>query len=390
MLVKSPFSPFSGYGADGLGMLRALVKWGCDVYVQPTWVDTPIPRDLLPLFGKSLSPPFDLAINHWDPGNLGIGIAPRQATRLAIAWTMWEFDNPPGRTIGAFFSNAHAGLATLKERLKWYDLVLGYDPVTMKAIAPYCAPHTGRGVLQGGYEAADWKPAERDWFGERFGFVMHGALNMRKCPWTAIQAFNELKYEHPEEFAGATLSLHNTIGGIPQELEEAIPRTRVYQQTFSAEDLARFYGANHVLLAPSLGEGKNLPALEMLATGGTVIATDFGGHKMWPLGEVGWPLPYTLRPLIEGRPRGPHAAVVSVADLKDAMWEAYTNRGEAKRRGEMGTKLIPQQCDWNVVIEHLWERIRDLVPHNGALIYDMAHRCRRQDWGRDPKRLLGG
>lgn len=364
-------------------MVRALHKWGCDVYVQPTWVDVPVPRDLLPLLGKTLMPPFDVTINHWDPGNLSITPTARQATRLAVAWTMWEFANPPGKKRGAFYGAKPGFLSGMRERLQWYDLVLGYDPVTIMAVAPYCAKHTSRGVLQGGYEAADWKPAERDWFGERFGFVMHGALNARKCAWTSVQAFNELKYEHPTDFAGATLSLHNTIGGIPQELEDAIPRLRIFQQMFSHEELTRYYNSNHVLLAPSLGEGKNLPALEMLATGGTVLGTDFGGHKMWPLGEVGWPLEYTLRPLMDKYPNGPQGAAVAVETLKDAMWEVYNNRGEAKRRGELGSKLIPAQCDWNVVIERFWQRIKDLVPHNGELIYNKAQACRRQTWSQD-------
>src|SRR5882724_3081623 len=97
VLLKSPlpFSMFSGYGTDGFGLLRALHEWGCEVYPQPTWVDVPIPRDLLPLFGRELRPPFDLLINHWDPAHLGITRGARQCSRVAVAWTMWEFANGP-------------------------------------------------------------------------------------------------------------------------------------------------------------------------------------------------------------------------------------------------------------------------------------------------------
>lgn len=376
VLVKSPFSLFSGYGNDGFGMLRALLNWGCDVYAQPTWLDTPVPADLLHLFGKALSPPFDLTINHWDPGDLELGFAPRQATRLAVAWTMWEFmaGSTPKSALRSF---THARTKDLSERLKWYDLVLGYDPVSIQAIAPWCAEHTGRGMLQGGYESKDWKPVKRDWTGERFGFCMHGALNSRKCPWTAIQAFNELKHEHPE-FEPARLTIHNTVGGIPKEIEQAIPGLRVFQESFSDATLHEFYAANHVLVAPSMGEGKNLPALEMMSTGGTVAATNVGGHTMWMRGDIAYPLDFQWGPIFPNKPRGAQGAMVPVQAVKDAMWEAFTNREGARARGDLAAKLIPEMCDWSVVIEGLFRRCRDLVPHNGQLIYTMAQECKRQ------------
>jgi glycosyltransferase involved in cell wall biosynthesis len=361
-------------------MIRALKNWGCDVYVQPTWVDAPIPKDVLPLFGKPLTPPFDLTINHWDPGNLDLGMAPRKATRLAVAWTMWEFMAGPAGPTSALRSFGHSGTKTLRDRLQWYDLVLGYDPVSIQALAPYCPKSAGRGILQGGYESKDWPAVERDWFGEKFVFLMHGALNARKQPWLAIQAFNELKAEQPE-FEPAVLAVHNTVGGIPQEIEKAIPGLRIYQDAFDNETLQRFYQAGHVLLSPSLGEGKNLPALEMLSTGGTVIATNVGGHTMWIRDDIAYALDYTLTPVFPDKPRGAQGAAVSVQDLKDAMWAAFSDRGAAKARGDLGAKLIPQMCDWSVVVEGLFRRCNDLVPHNGEMIYEMAQECHRApDW----------
>lgn len=376
VLVKSPFSIFSGYGQDGFGLIRALSRWGCDVYVQPVWVDTPIPRDLLPLFGKKLTPPFDLTINHWAPPSIELGETPRRATRLAIAWTMWEFMQ--GETGSAFTGFPVAKVRTMKERLRWFDLVLGYDPVSIQAMTPFCAEHTGRGLLQGGYPSGDWPKQERDWHGDRFGFIMHGALNGRKQPWLAIEAFNTLRAEHPDTFGKhATLSLHTSVGGIPAEIENIMPKVKVFQETFDHETLLDFYKYNHMLLAPSLGEGKNLPALEMLSTGGTVAATDVGGHAMWMRGDIAYPLAWTPAPIYEDKPRGPRGAQVAVQTLKDAMWSAYSNRAEAKAKGDLAASLIPQQCDWSVVVENLFRRCRDLVPHNGELIYNMAQDCKK-------------
>lgn len=390
VLVKSPFSQYSGYGADGFGMLRALRNWGCDVYPQPQWVDVPIPADLIGLFTKTLEGPFDLTINHWSPGELGLRPEAREMTRCAVAWTMWEFAGHTDPETGKYTSGLipHCNKrGTLRKRLELFDLILGYDSVTTEVLGPYVPKRRGKkgdgvpvGVLQGGYESGDWrKNGNRDWFTETdFMFGMHGALGPRKNAWLVVQAFNELKHEHPEEFAGAKLGLHSLAPGLFPELNDIMrdKRVRVFLEPWTHDHLQAFYDACHVLLAPSRGEGKNLPALEAMTTGCVVAATNFGGHTAW-LGEAyAYPLGYTLEPTFPGRPDAAHDARVSLDELKSVMWHIYTHRAEAREKAELASTIIPQMCDWAVVVENLFRRIRDLVPYNGALIYDMAMRAK--------------
>jgi glycosyltransferase involved in cell wall biosynthesis len=382
-LIKSPFSQYSGYGNDGFGLARALHQWGCDVYLQPMWVDVPVPRDLLPLLGKELRAPFDLLINHWDPAHLAITPEARQCTRVAVAWTMWEFAGGPGKD-----GKGVSGLvphcdnrSTLRKRLRWYDMVLGYDPVSLDALDPYIPAKVHRGVLQGGFDASEWKTVERDWFGERFGFIMHGALNDRKAPWTAIQAFNELKFEKGEEFEAATLALHTSAPGklFPElNVPFAPQKIRIFVDSFDRPTLDNFYASAHCLLAPSRGEGKNLPALEFQATGGVVAGTNFGGHTMWMNGDYAYPLDYTLAPTFEDKPWGAHDAKVSVEHMKDVIWHIFTHRAEAKAKAELASRLIPQMCDWSVVAEHLFRRIGDQVTGPGPEVAAQAFACRRE------------
>jgi glycosyltransferase involved in cell wall biosynthesis len=381
VLYKGPCSEFSGYGKDGFGIIRALHNWGCDVYVQPTWLDAPIPRDLLPLFAKELRAPFDLLINHWDPGNLNITPEARQCARVAVAWTMWEFAGGPGKD-----GKGTSGLvphcenrSTLRKRLRWYDLVLGYDQVSLDALEPYIPPKVHRGILQGGFDAGEWKKPERDWFSDRFGFIMHGALNDRKCPWTAIEAFQALKFEKGADFEGATLALHtNAPGKLFPELNEPFRNTkiRIFIDAFDKPTLDEFYAAGHCLLAPSRGEGKNLPALEFQATGGVVAATNFGGHTQWLNGEYAYPLDYQLRPTFEDKPWAAHDARVSVEHLKDVIWHIYTHRAEARQKGELASRIIPQMCDWPVVAENLFRRIGAEVTGPGPEVAAQAFACR--------------
>jgi hypothetical protein len=245
VLVKSPFSEFSGYGKDGFGMLRAFHEWGCDVYAQPAWLDVPIPRDLLPVFARELRGPFDLLVNHWDPSHLSITREARQFSRVAVAWTMWEFAGGPGKDgRGVSGLVPHCTNRTkLPGVLRWFDMLLGYDEVSLAALEPYTPRKVHRGVLQGGFDSQEWKYAERDWHGERFGFIMHGALNDRKCPWTAIEAFNQLKFEKGAEFEGASLALHTSAPGLLfPELNEPFKdqRIRVFIEAFDKGTLDEF------------------------------------------------------------------------------------------------------------------------------------------------------
>lgn len=407
VLVKSPFSGYSGYGNDGFGLLRALDRWGCDVYPQPMWVDVPIPKDLLHLFGKVLMPPFDITINHWDPEHLHITREARQCCRVAVAWTMWEFSPPPEGALKpckrhqaenlvmgepgcpdckppvmSGFTGFKAGQGTMFSRLRWFDMVLGYDEVTLAAVEPYRPRKVAASVLQGGYDSGDWKYYERDWGSDNFGFCMHGQLGSRKQPWVTVEAFSKLKYEKPEEFAGARLSLHtNTPGHLFPELN--VPweplRMRVYCDSFDRPTLQQFYEAHHVLLAPSRGEGKNLPALEFMTTGGAVAATNYGGHTQWLGGDWAYPLAYTLQATYGNKPWAAQDARVSVEHLAEVIWHIYTHRSEARRKAELARDYIIKTCDWQVVIENLFRRVRDTVTSNsvGPQVYDKAMRCRK-------------
>jgi glycosyltransferase involved in cell wall biosynthesis len=278
-------------------------------------------------------------------------------------------------------SQAH-GRDGIRKRLQWFDMVLGYDEVSLSAFTPFMSPKVYGGVLQGGYDSRLWKPIERDWHSERFQFLMHGALGNRKAPWTTIEAWHKLKAEKGDAFAGARLALHTSAPGVLfKELNEPFEHVgaKVFVGTIPALELKNLYAASHCLLAPSRGEGKNLPALEFMTTGGAVAATNYGGHRQWISGDWAYPLDYTLTPSFEDCPWGAHDAKVSVDHLAETIWHIYTHREEARQKAMRAQELIPKMCDWSVVVENLFRRIRDAVPSNnvGPQVYDKAMACRR-------------
>jgi glycosyltransferase involved in cell wall biosynthesis len=345
LLLKSPVNPHSGYGGDGVGLAQAFMKAGVDVYLDPAAVQAPLPPEVAELFCKRLDGPFDMTLHHWDPTHLGISPEARRGTSVTVAWTMWEMttlDNCDGRS-------------SLRKRLKDFDLVVGYDQVTTTALDPYVS--TNATTVQGGYWPRKWPQVARNWRSPTLRFCMVGALGPRKDPFLAIDAFRELREEHPD--VDIELNVKTVTPGLHSKMQDLIPGLRIYYDVWPEEVLRGFYGSNHVLLAPSHGEGKNLPALEMQSTGGVVIGTNWGGHTQWLSPSYAYPIDFTLEPLLKSRPQCQWAKA-SKQHLKEQMLHAYHHRDELERKGDLAATVIPSMCSWPKVVDRLMERVGEI------------------------------
>lgn len=364
VLVTTPASPFTGYGNDGIGLVQALLRRGVDVSWQPMEVQPPLPPEMAALLSRPLEAPFDLTIQHAPPGQLSFSTAARRSTGLSVAWTMWEFtslDNMEKRD-----------RRTLRERIADFDAFAGYDAVSLEAFGPYLADKTKPIKLQGGFSPEGIEYVERDWFSDTFRFCMVGQLHDRKDPFTAIQAFRSLKEGHPEEFAGAELHLKTSVPGLFPQMEQWVPGLKIHYATWPAEVLREFYAGCHVLLAPSRGEGKNLPALEFQAQGGAVIATDWGGHTEWLGEEYAYPLACEVLPVSPDKP-GCRSARASQERLAELMLHVYRDRAEVKRKAELASRTIPAMCSWDSAVSRLFDALaREFPEAGGSLRYQLG------------------
>lgn len=369
VLLRSAFSPMSGYGNDGIGIAQALLRAGVEVVIQPLHVDAPLPRDVAALFTRPVTPPFDVCVNHADPYLLGVGPEVRPVSGLVIGWTMWEYTS---------FEAEEELRRANGERVHWdkragtLDAVISYDPICDDAITAQL-PGLAHGVAQGGYDPRRWKSVARDWTDpEHFRFAMVGLLHERKDPFVAIEAFKQLKDEKPgawpDGFDGAELHLKTSVPGLHSSLESWCPKLRVHYAVWPEDVLTAFYGQMHVLLAPSRGEGKNMPALEFMSTGGTVIATNWGGHRGWLDDGWAYKLDYTLA--TETGASTTFSARASVEHLKTLMWKAYTDRAGARRRGDLAQQVIPQMCSWDKAMDTFFAAVAKAVPGRGEAIYN--------------------
>lgn len=352
ILLKTPIDSASGYGNDGLGLARALERLGNNVMLFPMNVAPPIPLEVASMLTKDYEPPFDLAIVHSDPSTLYVDEGTIGVSFRTVGWSMWEWEE---------FKPAGYTPKGLKKRLKPFDHLFCYDAVTEKALSPWIPAGVSHSILQGGYWAEDWPFLERDWFDGPFRFLMVGQLHSRKDPFAAIEAFNHLKLSHGDDF-NAELHLKTNVGGLHPAMEDAYPGLFIYHKYWDHAKMLELYRRCHVLLAPSKGEGKNLPALEMLSTGGTVIATDFGGHKTWLHEDYAYKLNYELVDF----PGEGHAARADKQHLADLMWRTYTERGEARQKGLVGARTVPAMFDWTPVARRLLDESMKIAPRQIA------------------------
>lgn len=354
ILLSSALDTMSGYGHDGCGLAMALDDAGHDVHLLPKWTTPPLPHPVAMMLTKPPPMPapdiFDLGIVHLPPMDLAATNIRPMCQRL-IASTMYEWEE-----------FRWAGWEQLIDDLTAtrYDLMVVPDQVSRQALSdPLVNPGVGIIMVPGGYDPDFWAEADRrrrDWTGT-FRYVMVGRLDRRKGVWDAVRAFGALKDEHGDAF-DAELILKTTLPHIvPDAVGERWKGITIHLEWWPGGRLREFYLDAHCYLAPSTGEGKNLPALEAATTGLPVIATDYGGMAEWISPEWAYPLSYELKDYPEGR-----AAQPRIEHLKTLMWEVYTDRQMAKSKGDLAARTLPAMVGWDSVVTKIVTAAQRLEP----------------------------
>lgn len=341
VLVRGPLDTTSGYGNDVVGMIRGFLALGVRTYVLPSHVTPPIPRDVAELLTREPEPPIDLTVIHMPPGEMDVPPGVRYMSERVIGWTMHEWTEYKFK-----------GKTKVKKVFSNLDMLLLYDTVSYLALSSFVKKDVPVSVLQGGYWSDDWPYVPRDFFNGPFRFGMLGRLSERKGPFVAVEAFSKLKAEHGDAF-DAELHLKTTVPGLHSQIERSYPGVRVHYAYWPQAEVLRFYSSLHCYVAPSRGEGKNVPALEAMTTGLPVIATNYGGHAAWLSNEYAYPLKYSMVDTELGAWADP-----DVDHLKELMWHVYTQREEARRKGELAARTIPALSDWTNVCRRALEQVQ--------------------------------
>lgn len=337
--LAGPYNAYTGYGNDLLGLAKALDAAGVDVVPVATSIMTGLPPEVAKLFCKDPAGKFDVLLRHVPPFDQAVPDYTRSKADLIVGWSMWEQSE-----LNRADMRGHR-----QGRRPWknLDMLLAYDQVSMGAFEHYDS-RVPMKLLQGGIWADKWEYVERDWFGT-FKFCMLGELHMRKDPFVAIDAYRELR--DAGELKDSEFHLKTSVPGLHPAIGELIPGVHIHCGMWSPQRVREFVESSHVLLSPSKGEGKNLPALEIQLSGGVAVCTGWGGPQMWQHRSYSPVLDYELVPIGPGSTSMQAAA--SKEHLKEIMLDLYENRAKAKEMGRIASGVIRKMCDWPKVVETL-------------------------------------
>lgn len=338
--LSAPFAKHEGYGNDGLGIVKALLNRGIEVYLDPTYVIPPISREVAMLLTQEPNPPYDVHIKHVNPIASRLTDLEKSQSYRHILWSMWE---------NSSFSDIR-NPSEVAECLSDYDKILAYDETSVEAFNSL-GTETPVSILQGGYDPEPWtgndrRPlVRRDWNAEEFVFVMAGSITPRKDPYVALRALSKLYNEgYKIKFYLKTLK----PGSLPPLLQEAYPFLEILEGAWTESQMRDLYERAHCYLGPSWGEGKNLPAIEAGTTGTALILSDVGGHRVW------------THPAFATLVGGEYASVEGETSLRvdaDALAEAcrdlIDNRDKAAAMGEQASRILPVSMNWDRVIDRL-------------------------------------
>ncbi len=98
----------------------------------------------------------------------------------------------------------------------------------------------------------------------------------------------------------------------------------------------------------------------------------WAGHTQWLNPDYSYALDYTLEPQDIYKP-GVLNATVDIEDLKAKMLHVFRNRAEARDKGEVASRIIPQMCSWDSVVERMFLKLREALPtEKGERLWNVA------------------
>ena len=351
--LRAPFDQQSGYGRDGLDLALALADGGFDVVPFPTTIMPGLPPQFLALLGKDPTPRPDVVLAFMPPYDM----RPSRFARgiRSIGYTMWERLPMLPDEIDGHGWDAEV-VKDPRTPLAHLDRLVVTCEMNVQALGPlWWGGHDGPArsepvpVIPCGVDGERWPEAERD-RNRPMRFLMVGALGPRKNPFAVLEAWRDVKREHPD--FDATLTLHSTAPGLhPHAADVYGPDVTIHTRTVSTDDLVALYHDHDVMLCPSRGEGNNKPPQEFMATGGFVIASDWSGHRNWLHPDANWAIPGQVvdSPLHPGT----RDFEVDPQALRDLIWKAFTERERVRRMGEFSARFIRSSASWERTVDAL-------------------------------------
>ena len=334
ILLRGAFTIFTGYGNAVMNFASELMK-GVDLNIWPTGASAGLPTEILSLFAKPIPKRSDIFLDFVDPGT----IFGRLGDTYSVLFTMWE--------------STKLTTTAKRDLLQSYDLIIVPNSMNQKVFAEEVGEEKVK-VVPLCIDADFYEFRKREPH-EQIRFCAAGNLTTRKGVELIIDAYEHLK---KEENINASLSLRPTGPGLHPQWQEIIPDFHIYNGVWSREELRNFYYNMDVMLCPNRGEGFNLPAVEFLCSGGTVIASSWGGHQAWMSDAFAYPLDYKVEKIGHKWLQEIHPDAEWIEPnfehLKQRMREVCNNREELVQK-MLNARIVAQQFNKQRITKQLME-----------------------------------
>lgn len=176
-----------------------------------------------------------------------------------------------------------------------------------------------------------------------------------------LEAWKEIYDEVPG--FDAHLKLHSLMpGGIHPKVVEWLPNCEFSGMPKSLPEVVDWYHSIDVLVTTSRGEGNNKPAMEAMATGATVIASDWrtagmtgDGHANWLHPQAAFSTTGTMQ--YHDKEKGVVDFRIDKDALKEHIITCWKNRPQVASMGENAARWIRESLSWDKVTRDLERRI---------------------------------
>ena len=167
----------------------------------------------------------------------------------------------------------------------------------------------------------------------------------------------------------------NGVKAAVKKPEEEMPHVALYTKIIHEKDMPKVYNSCNAFTLISRGEGFGLPYCEAAASGLPVIASNCSGHTDFLNSENS----YLVDPegYIEASVNGrlsrmaklchfyegqmfPHFGDDAIQKTREHMRYVYENYREAKKKAEILRNLVVNNYTWDMAIDRVYERLREL------------------------------
>jgi glycosyltransferase involved in cell wall biosynthesis len=351
VLYVAPVKDSSGYGEASRNYIKALHSVGVDVVARHLKFDKsdPGPDPAIDFFLSQPAKDISVILQHTTPNTTKI-----KKGLVNILYMAWETSLLP-KSWPEKINQFNAAMVPCEMNVK----ALKDSGVT---IPIYKVPHAFDLPRYKVFEAKDKYNIDP----ERFIFYNICQLTKKKgIDRLLIAYFTEFKREEPvalllKTYINANFGhddldeIRKYIDGVKQGLKlDSYPRVYVNNQIMDNDEILRLHASCDTMIAPSRGEGFNIPAFESMAMGTPTIVTQWGGFKEYAQGclpiraieEPVFGMQYPVAEMYTGREMW---GVPDLMDLRNAMRSVYQNENLRTALSRLGRQTA-QDFSYNKI-----------------------------------------